>query len=46
LYCMEGRNSINCSESVRADLRASGPQHPLICGMAASKSSSRLRARD
>ena len=31
LYCMEGRNSVSCSESVRGDCRASGPQHPLIC---------------
>ena len=27
---MEGRNSINCSESVPGDCRARGPQHPLI----------------
>ena len=26
---MEGRESVGCSESVRADRRASGPQHPL-----------------
>jgi hypothetical protein len=42
---MEGRQPVGCFESVRADRRANGPQHPLICGMAASKSSSRLRAR-
>src|SRR4030095_17013333 len=30
LYCMEGRNSIGCSESVPGDCRARGSQHPLI----------------
>ena len=34
LYCMEGRNSVGCSESVPGDRRARGPQHPLIYGMA------------
>jgi hypothetical protein len=28
---MEGRESIGCSESVRADRRANGPEHPLKC---------------